>query len=126
MIRSISSDRSLVMMTGISDFDRIDRNPSSPSFGPSGWSRMIRRGGVPVHFNSLQLDAQLVGKLWSEKYTRTLCRIFGSLLTIRIQPMSWFISSLPTGHQARFRSRQFFSRQPECSEASNPDADARL
>jgi hypothetical protein len=23
---------------------------------------------MPVHFNSLQLDAQLVGKLWSEKY----------------------------------------------------------
>jgi hypothetical protein len=45
---------------------------------------MIKLGGVPVHLNSLQLETQLVGKLWSEKYPLTVCRIDRSLLTIKI------------------------------------------
>ena len=81
---SISSARWLVMMTGISDVDRIDRNRSSPSFRPNGWSMMIKLGSVVVFFDLLQLDTQLVGKLWSEKYLLTACRIAGSLFTIII------------------------------------------
>jgi hypothetical protein len=72
------------MMTGISDVDRIDRNRSSPSFRPNGWSMMIKLGSVVVFFDLLQLDTQLVGKLWSEKYLLTVCRIAGSLFTINI------------------------------------------
>jgi hypothetical protein len=45
---------------------------------------MIKLGSVVVFFNLLQLDTQLVGKLWSEKYLLTVCRIAGSLFTINI------------------------------------------
>ena len=48
-----------VMMTGTSDFDRIDRNPSNPS-PRLVWSITIRLGGAPPeHFNSFQSDTEL-------------------------------------------------------------------
>src|ERR1700722_5748046 len=70
---------------------------------------MIKLGSVPVDFNSLQSDTQRARKLWSEKYPLTVCRIARSLLMIRIKsihPVSWFMSSIPMGHQAWFRSHQ--------------------